>query len=415
MLKIAVIGFGVVGSGTVELFYKNRILIQGNAGKEMDIKYILDIKEFPGSPFHDKFIKDINIILDDDEVEIVVEVMGGLKPAFGFVRSCLQRGKTVVTSNKELVAAKGAELLAIAKENNCNFYFEASVGGAIPIIRPLHQCLAANEITGIAGILNGTTNFILAKMIDEQMSFYDALAMAQSLGYAESDPTADIEGHDACRKICILASLSFGRHVYPDVVHTEGISAITIEDVEYAANWGGTIKLIGSVKKLDNGNILPMVRPSFIPKTSQLSTVSGVFNAIMVKGDAIDQVMFYGRGAGKFPTASAVVADIIDAVKSDSTSNSQFWEEGRGVDFIENHENGEISMYIRLRCENRDEALSLISNGFGEVQFLTRKGRDRTELAFVTRLMVEKNINTQLVNLSANGIEILGKIAILDF
>ena len=415
MSKIAVMGFGVVGSGTVELFYKNKINIEEKAGKLLDIKYILDIRDFPDNPYADKFVKDINVILNDAEVDIVVEVMGGLKPAFEFVRSCLSKGKTVVTSNKELVATKGYELLNIAKENNCNFFFEASVGGGIPIIRPLHQCLAANEITEIAGILNGTTNFILTKMIDEQMSFYDALGMAQTLGYAEKDPTADVEGHDACRKICILASLAFGKHVYPDKVHTEGISAITLEDVEYAENWGGVIKLIGSVKKLPNGKIVPLVRPALIKKSSQLSTIDDVFNGIMVMGDAIDKVLFYGRGAGKLPTASAVVADVIDAAKSTGTSNSQTWAEGRNVDFIEDYNKCEVSMYVRISCENRDEAVSIIKNIFGEVKYLTRKGREKTELAFTTPVMVEEVITSKLSELTNNNISILGKIRVLDF
>lgn len=415
MSKIAVMGFGVVGSGTVELFYKNKKHIEEKAGKELDIKYILDIRDFPDSPYAGKFVKDINVILQDDEVDIVVEVMGGLKPAFDFVRSCLNAGKTVVTSNKELVAAKGFDLLTLAKEKNCNFFFEASVGGGIPIIRPLHQCLAANEITGIAGILNGTTNFILTKMIHEQMSFYDALGMAQTLGYAEKDPTADVEGHDACRKICILASLAFGKHVYPDKVHTEGISNITPEDVDYAENWGGVIKLIGSVRKLENGRILPMVRPALIEKSSPLSTIEDVFNGILVEGDAIDKVMFYGRGAGKMPTASAVVADVIDAAKACGTSNSLTWEEGRGIDFIEDYLQSEVSMYVRVASQNKEQAEQAIAKAFGEVTYLLRKGREKGELAFVTPVLKEADILEKLEAFEKDGIKILGKIRVLDF
>jgi homoserine dehydrogenase len=415
MSKIAVLGYGVVGSGTVELFYKNKERIEGKAGKKLDIKYILDIRDFPFSPYADKFVKDINVIINDDEVEIVAEVMGGLHPAYEFVRSCLEKGKSVVTSNKELVAAKGYELLTVAKENNCNFYFEASVGGGIPIIRPLHQCLAANEISEIAGILNGTTNFILTKMIEDQMSFEDALAMAQSLGYAEKDPTADVEGHDACRKICILASLAFGRHVYPDKVHTEGISSVTLEDVEYAENWGGVVKLIGSAKKLSDGKILPMVRPAFIEKSSQLSAIDDVFNGIMVKGDAIDKVLFYGRGAGKMPTASAVVADIIDAAKANGTSSSQTWEDGRDVDFIEDFKQDETSMYVRINCTNRDKALEEINESFGDVKYLARKNQDKNELAFVTPSMKECEIDKRLSDLCEKGIKVIGKIRVFDF
>ncbi|MEG0614475.1 MAG: homoserine dehydrogenase [Oscillospiraceae bacterium] len=415
MSKIAVLGFGVVGSGTVELLYKNKKSIEEKAGMSLDIKYILDIRDFPDSPFADKFVKDINIILEDDEVDIVAEVMGGLNPSFDFVRSCLTRGKSVVTSNKELVAAKGAELLKIAKEHNCNFFFEASVGGAIPIIRPLHQCLAANEITEIAGILNGTTNFILTKMISDEMSFYDALGLAQSLGYAEKDPTADVEGFDACRKICILSSLAFGKHVYPDQVHTEGISNITLQDIEYANDWGGEVKLIGQVKKLENGKVLPLVSPCFVPKSNQLSTVDDVFNAIMVKGDAIDRVMFYGRGAGKFPTASAVVADIIDAGKSTGTSISQTWIDGRNNQFVENYQQNELEMYVRINADDRENAIKKITEIFGSVDFLSRKGREKTETAFVTPLMAECKIAEKLEKLSEFGITILNKIRVLNF
>ena len=238
MFQIAVMGHGVVGSGVVEVFYKNRKSIETRAGKEMEIKYILDLRDFPGLSYSDKFIKDFDTIVHDEDVKVVVEVMGGLHPAFEYVKRCLEAGKSVVTSNKELVAEKGAELLAIAKSRNVNFLFEASVGGGIPIIRPLNQCLAANEIDEIAGILNGTTNFILTKMIREGMAFADALKLAQELGYAEKDPTADVEGIDACRKICILASIAFGKHIYPEHVYTEGISKITLEDVAYAEAWG---------------------------------------------------------------------------------------------------------------------------------------------------------------------------------
>ena len=414
MSNIAILGYGVVGSGTVELFYKNKESIINRAGKDLDIKYILDIRDFPDSPFCDKFVKDINIILNDSEVDIVAEVMGGVNPAYDFVSRCLKAGKSVITSNKELVASKGAELLKYAKENNCNFFFEASVGGAIPIIRPLHQCLAANEITACAGILNGTTNFIITKMINEQMSFKDALSMAQQLGYAEKDPTADVEGHDACRKICILASLIFGKHVYPEKVHTEGITAITREDVEYAENWGGAVKLIGSVKKLGNGKILPIVRPAFVPSSNPLSNISDVFNGILVKGDAIDEVMFYGRGAGKFPTASAVVADIIDAAKHDKTSNSQTWEDSEDSSFIEDYKNALVSEYVRIFSKSRSNAVTEISNLFGDTEYLERDSKDNNELAFITPKMKENELDKKLAALKEKGVDILGQIRILD-
>ena len=407
MAKIAVLGFGVVGSGTVELFYKNKNKIVEKAGTDLDIKYILDIREFPGSPFEGKFTKDINDILNDDEVTLVAEVMGGVNPAFDFVKSCLERGKSVVSSNKELVAKKGAELLRTAKEHNCNFLFEASTGGAIPIIRPLHQCLAANDITAVAGILNGTTNFILTKMINENMPFAEALSTAQKLGYAEKDPTADVEGHDACRKICILSSLVFGKHVYPEWVHCEGISDITAEDAQYAESWGGAVKLIGSVKRTADGKILPIVRPAFVCGANQLSSVNDVFNGIMVYGDAIDQVMFYGRGAGKFPTASAIVADLIDAAKMKGTSISQVWEDSKDNSFIADYKEDVLPFYVRVQGVSKDKAKEI----FGEVEFLTRENCPADEIAFITPEIKEKDFDEKLTQL---GGKVLGKIRVLN-
>ena len=407
MAKIAVLGFGVVGSGTVELFYKNKNKIVEKAGTDLDIKYILDIRDFPGSPFEGKFTKDINDILNDDEVTLVAEVMGGVNPAFDFVKSCLERGKSVVSSNKELVAKKGAELLRTAKEHNCNFLFEASTGGAIPIIRPLHQCLAANDITAVAGILNGTTNFILTKMINENMPFAEALSTAQKLGYAEKDPTADVEGHDACRKICILSSLVFGKHVYPDWVHCEGISDITAEDAQYAESWGGAVKLIGSVKRTADGKILPIVRPAFVCGANQLSSVNDVFNGIMVYGDAIDQVMFYGRGAGKFPTASAIVADLIDAAKMKGTSISQVWEDSKDNSFIADYKEDVLPFYVRVQGVSKDKAKEV----FGEVEFLTRENCPADEIAFITPEIKEKDFDEKLTQL---GGKVIGKIRVLN-
>ena len=267
-VKVAVLGYGVVGSGVVELFYKNKKSIEQHAGCEMDIKYIVDIRDFPDSPYKDKFTKDFNDVLNDPEVTVVAECMGGTEPAFTFLKSALEMGKSACTSNKELVAAKGDILLVTAKENNCNFFFEASVGGAIPIIRPLHRCLAANDIDAACGILNGTTNFILTKMYADGMTFEDALKLAQELGYAEKDPTADVEGHDACRKICIISSLVFGKHVYPESVYTKGISDVKLCDVAAADVLGYAVKLIASVKRLDNGKILPTVMPMLVPHES---------------------------------------------------------------------------------------------------------------------------------------------------
>ncbi|MGN0642716.1 MAG: homoserine dehydrogenase [Huintestinicola sp.] len=411
MSKFAILGHGVVGSGTAELFLRNKEHINKRAGTDLDLKYILDIRDFPGLPYSDKFTKDINDILNDDEVTVVAEVMGGVHPAFEFVKSCLEKGKSVCTSNKELVATKGAELLSVAKAHNCNFMFEASTGGAIPIIRPIHKCLAANDITAIAGILNGTTNFILTKMITEKMSFSDALEMAQRLGYAEKNPAADVEGADACRKICILSALTFGKHVYPDWVHCEGITELTSEDVEYADSWGGAVKLIGSVKKLPDGKILPMVCPRFVCSGCQLSHIDDVFNGIMVYGDGFDQVMFYGRGAGKLPTASAVLGDVIDCAKHEGRYIvSQEWEDSTDNSFIADYKSDEVQMYIRVKGVSADK----VKEAFGEAEYLSRTEQPADELAFITEKLEEKKIDEKLALLTASGAEILGKIRVLD-
>ncbi|MDY4191596.1 MAG: homoserine dehydrogenase [Oscillospiraceae bacterium] len=410
-MKIAVMGHGVVGSGVVEVFYQHYENLKRKSGREMDIKYILDLRDFPESPYREKFIKDFSLIENDPEVTIVAEVMGGLHPAYDYVRACLEKGKSVVTSNKELVAAKGAELLRIAREHNVNFFFEASVGGGIPIIRPLHLCLAANEINEIAGILNGTTNFILTKMIRESMSFEDALKMAQELGYAERDPSADVEGQDACRKICILASLAFGRHVYPQEVHTEGITKITLEDVAYAGNWGGVIKLIGRARRLEDGGVSAMVSPGFIHFGSQLASVDDVFNGILVRGDATGDVVFYGKGAGKLPTASAVVADIVDAAKATGSSRSLRWEEGDGHTVCDWKETSS-AFYFRLRGGCSEEALRRL---FGPVKMLHRDGQPQDETAFVTGMLKEKDAAAAAEQLRASGCAVLGSIRVLDY
>ncbi len=414
MINIAVMGHGVVGSGVVELFYKNRESIQKKVGKPMDIKYILDLRDFPDFPYHEKFVKDFSVIADDPDIEVVAEVMGGLEPAFTFVKTCLEKGKSVVTSNKELVAAKGAQLLEVARQNGVNFFFEASVGGGIPIIRPLHSCLAANEIDEIAGILNGTTNFILTKMIREQSSFADALALAQKLGYAERIPTADVEGHDACRKICILASLAFGKHVYPEQVHTEGISNVTLEDTEYAENWGGVVKLIGRAKRLEDGRLSAMVSPAFLSHESQLSSIDDVFNGILVRGDATGDVVFYGKGAGKLPTASAVVADIVDAIKATGTSKSLHWVDD-GENHVEDWRQTESRFYLRLSGLDREKALQMVRKEFGDVEELHRPKQPGDEIAFVTSLVREQAAEEKLAALRGAGLALLGKIRVLDY
>ncbi|MBS5873080.1 MAG: homoserine dehydrogenase [Clostridiales bacterium] len=399
-MYVAVMGYGVVGSGVVELFGKNHdSIVRRSTQSEMEIRYILDLRDFPGDPNEKKFIKDFNMILQDKEVKIVVETMGGLHPAFEYVLACLKAGKSVVTSNKELVAAKGYDLLQAAEENNVNFLFEASVGGGIPIIRPISQCLAANEIDEIAGILNGTTNFILTRMIEDQMSFEDALHLAQENGYAEKDPTADIEGIDACRKICILASLAFGKHVYPDGVYTEGITKIHLRDVEYIRAWGGVIKLLGRAKRLDDGRISAMVSPAVVKRHSQLAGVDDVFNAILVRGDAIGDVVFYGRGAGKMPTASAVVADVIDCAKHLKRKKLFGWgnsEEG----YVADYRDMQTALYVRAQAGQPEAAVQAARDAFGDVTLLRCEDAPEDEIAFMTPWDTERALQAKLAGLS---------------
>lgn len=395
-VKIAVMGFGVVGSGTVELIYKNKELLEARCGRELDVKYILDLRDFPDSPYADKLTKNFEDILNDDEISVVCELMGGKTFAYDYTKRLLEKGKSVVTSNKELVAYHGAELLAIAKEKGCHYLFEASVGGGIPIIRPLHQCLAANRIEKIAGILNGTTNFILSKMIFDQLSFAEALQMAQELGYAEKDPTADIDGHDPCRKLCILGSLVFGKHIYPEYIHRSGIRDLTLDDVEYAENAGYAIKLIGMIEDTGEG-LVATVCPRLVPVNNPLSTVNDVFNGIMVTGDALGDALFYGKGAGKFPTASAVVADVLDAVKNEGREMiSLNWEDSQNRDFIKHYKSASVRVYVRIHCENADTLKEFITGLFGYVDFIPRKYRADNELAFITPLMVESQIDERL-------------------
>lgn len=405
MVKIAVMGYGVVGSGVVEVFYKNHESIQKKAGKQMEIAYILDIRDFPDDPHKELFTKDFNDILNDDEVKIVVETMGGVNPAYDFVKKCLLAGKSVATSNKELVATHGDELLEIAKEKNVNFLFEASVGGGIPILRPITQCLAANEIEEIYGILNGTTNYILTQMINSSVSFEDALKKAQELGYAEKDPTADIEGADACRKICILSALAFGKHVYPEQVYTEGITKITLSDVAFCESAGMVIKLIGKTAKLSDDKVFATVYPAALSSHSQLATVDDVYNAVMVRGDAIGDVVFYGRGAGKLPTASAVVADVIDCAKHLASRKYVSWSKGE-KDYVEDYKLDTVAMYVRMKADTQE-----VEKAFGKVKFLSNENAAKGEIAFVTDAMKEKAFDNILSLVDG---EVLSKIRVLD-
>ncbi|MDD6284481.1 MAG: homoserine dehydrogenase [Firmicutes bacterium] len=374
MVKVAIMGHGVVGSGVTEVLIHNHDSIAEKAADSIEIKYVLDLRPVEG-PLADRWITDFATIENDDEVSIVVETMGGLKPAYDFVKRCLSAGKSVVTSNKELVAAKGVELLNIARERNLNFMFEASVGGGIPIIRPIQQCLAGNHILEIRGILNGTTNYILTSMVKNGVPFDDALAKAQQLGYAERDPSADIDGLDACRKICILASLAYGRHVYPEQVYTEGIRNITLDDVKMAEKLGYVIKLIGRSVKLTDNSITATVYPALVPQSDLLSNVDDVFNAIMVRGDAIGDAVFYGRGAGKLPTASAVVADVIDCVKHVTARKYMSWEDGFDG-YVVDHNCDCTRLFVVTDTQFADK----VSESFSDCETVT----DGERLAFIT-------------------------------
>ena len=344
-MKIGIMGFGVVGGGVGELVATNAESIKRRCGEEIEIAKILDLRDFPDSPYK-CFTKDFNDILNDPEIGVVAEVMGGTKPAYEFTKKLLLAGKSVVTSNKELVAKHGTELLKVAKENGVSYLFEASVGGGIPIIRPLYTSLSANELTDIYGILNGTTNYILTQMIKEGATFEDALKGAQEKGYAEKDPTADIEGHDTCRKIAILASLAFGTYVDSEEIPCEGITKITLEDVKYAAKFGSVVKLLGITSRAEGG-VYAMVCPAILPLGHPLAGIDDVFNGIMVRGDGLGDVMFYGRGAGALPTASAVLSDIVDAVKHKNSRVNLGWEQGRDG-YLLDAKNLTARFYLRL-------------------------------------------------------------------
>ena len=411
MVSVAVMGYGTVGSGVVEVLERRPASLAARAGEDIAVRYILDVRDFPNDPHADKFIKDFDILLNDPEVRIVIETMGGLRPAYEFVKRCLLAGKSVVTSNKELVAAKGDELIAIARQNNLNFLFEASVGGGIPILRPIDQCLAANEVFEVAGILNGTTNFMLTNMVEKGMGFDEALAQAQQLGYAERDPAADIDGHDACRKICILAAVAFGRHVYPEQVHTEGIRPITADDVQCAAAYGGVIKLIGRAVKQPDGRLHITVAPMVLPKSSLLADVNDVFNGIMVRGDAIGDVVFYGRGAGKLPTASAVVADVIDEVKHLSARKYLFWEPGC-PDYVRDYDEQAQSFLVRCVTDRPDDLKRQLAAAFGEVDYVDAGFGEKT-VVFATPAIPERDAIRKLEALTGATVQSRVRIAAL--
>ena len=390
MVNVAILGFGVVGSGVAEVLATNGAHIDRKVDDLLRLKYILDVRDFPDSPFADKVVHDFSVIENDPEVSIVVETIGGAKVALDFTRRALMAGKSVVTSNKELVAEHGCELLRLAQEKGVSYLFEASVGGGIPIIRPLNQCLAANEIEELCGILNGTTNYILTRMIRAGLSFDAALKEAQQNGYAEQDPTADIEGHDACRKICILASLAFGRHVYPRQVPTEGITGVA-----YAESCGRKIKLLGRAMRRSDGKVCAYVAPHLVDQENPLAGVEDVFNAIAVKGNAIGDVMFYGRGAGKLPTASAVVADVIDAARHRDEKKRMFWAEG-GEDVTVSPADLESAWYVRVEGTGEQ-----VRAAFPDRTLLARAGAPEGEFALITEPMTRAALDGRLAGLKA--------------
>ena len=392
MIKVAVMGYGTIGSGVVEVLDINKNSIAKRAGEEIVVKYILDLRDFPGDPIQEKVVHDYKVIANDPEVQIVVETMGGVEPAYTFVKAMLTAGKHVTTSNKALVAAKGAELIALAKEKNVNFMFEASVGGGIPIIRPLNSCLTADEIEEITGIVNGTTNYMLTKMTEEGSEFDDVLKDAQAKGYAEKDPTADIEGYDACRKIAILTSLVCGQQVDFEDIHTEGITKITATDIRYAKAMGRAIKLLASSHQVGDGYVA-MVAPFLLPATHPLYNVNDVFNAIFVHGNVLGDAMFYGSGAGKLPTASAVVADIVDMAKHLDTNIAVEWS-SKKLELVD-YRNVENCYFVRTSADEKR-----IEEVFGEVSYVTAEGVSG-ETGFVTARMSEADYEKKAAELGS--------------
>ena len=376
---------GTIGSGVVEVLQTNTEVIAQRAGEEIAVKYILDLRDFPGDPNADKIVHDYDIIDKDEDVQVVVECMGGVEPAYTFVKRALLNGRSVATSNKELVAKHGAELIAIAHEKNINFLFEASVGGGIPIIRPLVQCLTADVIEEVSGILNGTTNYMLTRMKEEGISFEEALKEAQEKGYAELHPEADVEGYDACRKIAILSSLAFGQQVDFEDIYTEGITSITTEDIRYATAMNKSIKLLGNSWRVD-GKIYAMVCPMLLDNAHPLSGVNDVFNAIFVRGNMVDETMFYGKGAGKLPTASAVAADVVDCVKHTGKNIKILWNPEKLT--LSDLGDFERQYFVRMPADAEAKA---ITAAFGAVEMVSVEGIN--EKAFITGVMKESAFN----------------------
>ena len=398
MIQVAVMGYGTVGSGVVEVIEKNKAEINKKSGEDIHIKYILDLRDFPGDPYADKVVHDVEQILTDPEVKIICETMGGIKPAYDFTKRALLAGKSVCTSNKELVATHGPELIKIAHENKCNYLFEASVGGGIPIIRPLNYSLTAEKIDAITGILNGTTNYILTKMEKEGADFDDVLKEAQEKGYAERNPEADVEGYDACRKIAILSSLMCGKNVKYEDIYTEGITQITATDFVYARKMGKTIKLLAQSKE-ENGRFYAMVAPFMISRDHPLYMVNDVFNAVCVHGNMLGDSMYYGRGAGKLPTASAVVSDVVDCARHIGKVIMCFWDNEDVV--LTGIEQSSRRFFVRVAADKESKALQT----FGSASVI--EADVPGEFAFVTDRMTEKEFNEK-----AEKVGILSRIRI---
>ena len=403
MIQVAVMGYGTVGSGVVEVIEKNKEEINKKSNEALNIKYILDLRDFPGDPYEDKIVHDVEVILNDPEVQIICETMGGLKPAYEFTKRALMSGKSVCTSNKELVATHGPELIQIAHEHTCNYLFEASVGGGIPIIRPLNYSLTAEKIDAISGILNGTTNYILTKMEREGAAFEEVLKEAQEKGYAERNPEADIEGYDACRKIAILSSLMFGKNVDSEKVPTEGITKITAADFEYANAAEYTIKLLGRSRAIDDDTAEVMVAPFMLPKDHPLAMVYGVFNAVFVTGNMLGDSMYYGRGAGKLPTASAVVSDVIDCARHQGKVIMCFWDKEE-VKLVDTRESVR-SFFIRAKA-GAEGAVEAAFPGGRELHLADRK----EDFGYFTQPMKESEF---LAKYEALGEQMLGRIRLV--
>lgn len=381
MVKTAVLGYGTVGSGIVEVIKTNQEMVNKKAGVDIDVKYILDLRDFPGDPYENLVVHDVEAILNDEEISIICEAMGGIEPAYTFTKRALMAGKSVCTSNKELVAKHGPELIQIAREHDCNYLFEASVGGGIPIIRPINSSLTPERIEAITGILNGTTNYILTKMEREGSDFSEVLKEAQEKGYAERNPEADVEGYDACRKIAILSSLVYGKTVNFEDIYTEGITKISTRDFAYVKQMDSTIKLLGMSRYVD-GKYFAMVAPFVINRDNALYSVNDVFNAILVKGNTLGETMYYGKGAGKLPTASAVVSDVIDCAKHIGKNIFCFWDPEKLQ--LAGMEDAKRRFFVRVEGSDKTKAEA----DFGKVSFLDAGFSD--ELGFVTEVMSEK-------------------------